>query len=229
MDTTRVKSNVRLAWPLLSRKEREKNIRQREIFLAARELFVLKGYHNTTLEEIAQQADFGKGTIYNYFKSKEELFLGIINELAAEMVELARASIKTTPGGARQKFRAYAAANIAYLCENSDLYQVVMREIHRLDSVEHDNRFKAIKAGIKKVWAILAEPLSAEIKTGKIKKYDPIKLASLFDSMIRFYHFKRFRKKRRLRKSDIAEIVKMIVAVFFDGISGGRQNKRTGR
>jgi AcrR family transcriptional regulator len=35
------------------------------------------------LEEIAQQYDFGKG-IYNYYKSKEELFLGIINELAAK-------------------------------------------------------------------------------------------------------------------------------------------------
>jgi AcrR family transcriptional regulator len=229
MNTTRVKSNVRLTWPLLSRKEREKNIRRQEIFLAARELFVLKGYYSTTLEEIARHAEFGKGTIYNYFKSKEELFLGIINKLAAEMVELARSSIKNTAGGAREKFRAYAAANIAYLCENSDLYQVIMREIHRLDSVEHDSRFKVIKAGVKKVWAILAEPLAVEIKTGKIKKYDPIKLASLFDSMIRFYHFRRFRKKRTLKDSDIDEVVRMIIAVFFDGISGGKQNKRTKR
>ncbi len=226
MDTTRVKSNVRLARPLLSRKEREKNARRQEIFLAARELFVLKGYYNTTLEEIAQHAEFGKGTIYNYFKSKEELFLGIINELAAEMVELARISIKTTAGGAREKFRAYAAVNISYLCENSDLYRIVMREIHRLDSVEHDSRFKAIKAGIKKIWSILAEPLSAEMRSGKIKKYDPIKLATLFDSMIRFYHFKRFRKKRTLKNSDIDEVVKLIVSVFFDGILNRRQKKR---
>ncbi|MBU1707267.1 TetR/AcrR family transcriptional regulator, partial [bacterium] len=49
-----------------SRKELEKQQRRFDILMAAKTLFVQKGYHNTTLEEVAQLAEFGKGTIYNY-------------------------------------------------------------------------------------------------------------------------------------------------------------------
>lgn len=80
---------------VLSRKEREKQLRQREILSSARELFLQKGYHNTTLEEIAQHAEFGKGTIYNYFSSKEELFYGILDDLIDEVHETAQSSINT--------------------------------------------------------------------------------------------------------------------------------------
>jgi AcrR family transcriptional regulator len=226
MNMIKVSGRSRAAIRTLPRKERERNSRRQDILQAARLLFVLKGYHNTTLEEIARHAEFGKGTIYNYFRSKEELFIGIINNLAAEMVELAGDSIRKTSGGAREKFTAYAAASVSYLCNNSDLYQVVMREIHRFEAVEHDSRFKVIKAGVKKVWSILAVPLAAEMKSGMLKKYDPLKLASLFDSMIRFYHFRVSRRGRTWKSDDLDEVVQLIVSVFFDGLSVNRKKKR---
>ena len=102
--------NRRTPTRVLPRKEREKRARQEEILTAARALFALKGYHDTTLEEIAHHAEFGKGTIYNYFSSKEELFYGIIDQLTAETVELALASIRSTNGSAREKLTAYATA-----------------------------------------------------------------------------------------------------------------------
>ncbi len=42
---------------------------------AAREIFGEKGYHSTTSEEIAKRAGVGKGTIYQYFESKQDIFL----------------------------------------------------------------------------------------------------------------------------------------------------------
>ncbi len=68
----------------LCRKERERLARQQDILTAARELFLRQGYHETTLEEIARHAEFGKGTIYNYFDSKEDLFLAIFDQLIGE-------------------------------------------------------------------------------------------------------------------------------------------------
>ncbi|MFH0735825.1 MAG: TetR/AcrR family transcriptional regulator [bacterium] len=65
----------------LSRKEREKIFRKNEISFAATKLFAEKGYDATTLEEIAEASEFGKGTIYNYFESKEEIFKGIVDEI----------------------------------------------------------------------------------------------------------------------------------------------------
>ena len=50
----------------LSRKEREKRARQQDILKAARELIATKGFRDTTLDEIAQKAEFGKGMLQNF-------------------------------------------------------------------------------------------------------------------------------------------------------------------
>jgi AcrR family transcriptional regulator len=42
---------------------------------AAKEVFAEQGYHQATLEEIAQRIDPAKSTIYSYFKNKDDLFL----------------------------------------------------------------------------------------------------------------------------------------------------------
>jgi AcrR family transcriptional regulator len=48
-----------------------------DIFKAAREVFYTKGFKDTNISEIAKQAGIGVGTFYNYFESKEKLFLEV--------------------------------------------------------------------------------------------------------------------------------------------------------
>ena len=50
------------------------------ILVSARNLFSLKGFKDTNVSEIAKNAGIGVGTFYNYFSSKEELFLRVFNE-----------------------------------------------------------------------------------------------------------------------------------------------------
>ncbi len=59
------------------RKEREKEMRRRQIQDAAKELFIHKGFHSTTMEEIAQKAELSPGTLYLYFKNKGELYFSL--------------------------------------------------------------------------------------------------------------------------------------------------------
>jgi AcrR family transcriptional regulator len=59
------------------RKEREKEMRRRQIQDAAKELFILKGFNSTTIEEIAEKVELSPATIYLYFKNKEELYASI--------------------------------------------------------------------------------------------------------------------------------------------------------
>lgn len=56
------------------RKKREKEGRRRQILSAAKLLFSNHGFHQTTMEEIANEAELSPGTLYLYFKSKDELF-----------------------------------------------------------------------------------------------------------------------------------------------------------
>ena len=59
------------------RKRREKEMRRRQIQNAAKELFIHKGFHSTTMEEIAQKAELSPGTLYLYFKNKGELYFSL--------------------------------------------------------------------------------------------------------------------------------------------------------
>jgi AcrR family transcriptional regulator len=56
------------------RKEREKNFRRQQIQDAAKEMFLGKGFRSTTMEDIAKKAELSTGAIYQYFKSKDELY-----------------------------------------------------------------------------------------------------------------------------------------------------------
>ena len=58
--------------------EKINNEKQMEILKAAVDLISERGFERTTVDEIAARANVGKGTIYLYFKNKEEIFIDII-------------------------------------------------------------------------------------------------------------------------------------------------------
>ena len=59
----------------------EQNVRNRELVLAAaRRLFLMRGYHGASLEQIADDAGFSKGVVYSQFDSKADLFLALLEQ-----------------------------------------------------------------------------------------------------------------------------------------------------
>jgi TetR/AcrR family transcriptional regulator len=59
------------------RKEREKLKRRADILEAAESVFFSKGFEKSTMDDIADEAELSKGTLYLYFKSKEDLHLAV--------------------------------------------------------------------------------------------------------------------------------------------------------
>jgi AcrR family transcriptional regulator len=70
------------------RKERGYHAHREEILDAAEEVFVRKGYYQTTIEEIAQKAEFATGTLYNFFDSKEDLYQQVMLRIAQDFMNL---------------------------------------------------------------------------------------------------------------------------------------------
>jgi len=68
----------------IPRREREKARQRQEMLQAALSLFSEKGYYSVTMQEIAEKAEFAIGTIYKFFKNKEELYKALIQEAAKE-------------------------------------------------------------------------------------------------------------------------------------------------
>ncbi|GBD94451.1 fatty acid metabolism regulator protein [bacterium BMS3Abin05] len=60
------------------RKQRERLAREQLILDAALQVFSEKGFNQATMDDVAQIAELGKGTLYYYFKSKDEIFLHLL-------------------------------------------------------------------------------------------------------------------------------------------------------
>jgi len=77
--------------------DREKKARQ--IVEQAMFVFARHGYNATTMEAIAEQAGIGKGTLYEYFESKQKLFLACFETYMDQYVEAVEAQATAVEGG----------------------------------------------------------------------------------------------------------------------------------
>ncbi|MCK4235889.1 MAG: TetR/AcrR family transcriptional regulator [Candidatus Krumholzibacteria bacterium] len=68
----------------LSRKEKERLWRRRHMLSSALELFAEKGYHNISMHKIAKKAEFAIGTLYKFFRNKEDLYKALVTEMATD-------------------------------------------------------------------------------------------------------------------------------------------------
>ena len=77
------------------RKKREREQRRRQIMRAAHNVFSNKGFTKTTMEDIAREAELSPGTLYLYFKNKDELYASLSVEVLERLHEkLKRVYIK---------------------------------------------------------------------------------------------------------------------------------------
>jgi AcrR family transcriptional regulator len=73
---------VTLSLPLRERKKRDTRER---ILMAGLDAFTARGFENCTIDEIARAADVGKGTVYNYFRTKEDLVVSFMVDMERQM------------------------------------------------------------------------------------------------------------------------------------------------
>jgi AcrR family transcriptional regulator len=78
-----------------SRRLREKEQRYNTILKAAETLFAQKGYHQTSIEEIADLAEVSTGAVYLYFKSKEDLLITMMQEIGHQLRKLLGDELKS--------------------------------------------------------------------------------------------------------------------------------------
>jgi len=116
----------------------ERQARMDLILDSAERLFAEKGYHETSINDIAEGADFSRTSVYQYFRSKEEIYVHLLDrytDLLGERVATATAAAQTTP----DKIRAYLAALRQLMIEKPsffELYFIQRRELEPRLSTE---------------------------------------------------------------------------------------------
>lgn len=199
----------------LQRKERERLAKRAEIISAARKVFATKGYEHATLDEIAELAEFAKGTLYNYFDSKETLFREIVEAILDEMIHIAELAV-AGGGSVREQFCRYAVRTLEYYRTNEDLLRILVHEIHRTH-VKED--FSAIIKRIHDIASVLATALRREMNKRLIIKDDPAELAHVFVGMIHNRAMRRSFAPSGLGAVDCEAEANFLTRLFFDGVA----------
>ena len=103
-----------------------KKERENQIIEAAAQVFAKKGFSGTVMAEIAICAGIGKGTIYEYFQSKEELFFAVFEWYMKESGVAATVSISALSGSASSRLMALSESLMTSWLEMMDVYSLVM-------------------------------------------------------------------------------------------------------
>ncbi|MDH3554865.1 MAG: TetR/AcrR family transcriptional regulator [Deltaproteobacteria bacterium] len=138
-----------------------------KILTAALEVFSAQGFHGTTVDEIAQRAELGKGTVYRHFHSKKGLFSELIRSKVAELEQAVAGAIDPRTD-VLEIIEAYLRIYFAFFDRNRNLYKVLIQE-----QSDFGAEVKALYIGniLKKV-PLLKRKILQAAKSGLLKQMD---------------------------------------------------------
>jgi TetR/AcrR family fatty acid metabolism transcriptional regulator len=165
----------------LPRRERDRLRRREEILRAAERVFAEKGYYAASIEEIANVAEYGTGTVYLYFKDKEALYVELFEEKVRELIQFIRQQM----GGeeALEALKHVIQARMEYFDRNRAFFQIYVREGMNLGWSKHQRWL-----GIRRLYLSYLELLTRLIRAGQrrrlLRKGDPRRMAIAISGMM---------------------------------------------
>jgi AcrR family transcriptional regulator len=149
--------------PASRRERRSAELRER-LFRAALQLFAQKGYSETTVEDITNAADVGKGTFFNYFPSKEHI-LAAFGRMQMDKVQAAVDEAPTTKLPIREILRQLAIEAVSEPAQNPAMVRALLQA--NLSSAPVRETMREIHT---KATALLSQIVEVGQKRGEIRK-----------------------------------------------------------
>lgn len=214
--------------PAPPRWHRLPHIRPQQIMAAAAKVFAREGLHGTSLDRVAREAGITKGTIYLYYRSKEELFLATLRQKSAEVFAALEAAGRA---GVRGDFRRRLAtfAEAAYRAIGSPeafpIIQMVLAEAGRFPETAELFFREFILKNNRRLAAVLEQGMAA----GGLRRVDPLVAArSLVGMLLVFVLSQKVLGGERVLPLSDRRIVRTVTSIFLDGIvrPDGRQPSR---
>lgn len=185
--------------------------RRQLVIDAATKSFSLFGYKATTMEQVAKLANVGKGTIYTFFKNKEELF----NEIAISLIKEMKA---TAEDAMDENLSFYENANRA-------LYRLLEFRTHhqltiKLAQEKRDIGTPAVQEVMQQIEDAIVQFIRKKVQEaidkGEIRKCDPEITAFI---MLKLYVALIFDWEKTRKPLDKEEISKLFELYLFTGLS----------
>jgi len=186
--------------------------RPQQIIDAAIRVFARAGYYNSRVSDIAREAGIAAGTIYLYFKTKDEILVTLFREKMAEWVASVRREIADERDPVA-KIRRIVALHFGVLEKNPDLAEVVQVELRQGQKFFRGASAREVSAYFELIGGVLEDGIAS----GQIRKDVPVKVATrmLFGAMDQVAT-SWVLGKRTYRLTDAADAV---ATIFLTGVS----------
>jgi TetR/AcrR family fatty acid metabolism transcriptional regulator len=150
-----------------------KRHRREEILRAAVEVFADRGYFAARMREVAERAGVADGTLYLYFKGKEDLLVSILEEYAGAFLTRARRDVERSAGSA-DKLRLVVERHLFSMESDRALAQVFQIELR------HTRRFlrQVAKGKVAEYLGLLQEIIAEGRQAGSFRTDVPIEVAA---------------------------------------------------
>jgi AcrR family transcriptional regulator len=168
------------------RKERERLQRRTDIIDAAEKVFFDRGFESSTMDDVAEMAELSKGTLYLYFKSKEDLQFAIFmrgSDILMKMME------DQLPGGGNgyQRLLELADSFIRFSREYRNYFNLFMYyESSRMELLNIDQEQLQVYLKEQSPLALVTQQVSLGIKDGSLRDDLPAEIfsATLWSQML---------------------------------------------
>jgi AcrR family transcriptional regulator len=165
------------------RKEKEKQLRKKDILEAAERVFAKKGFHDTTMNDIARESQFAVGTIYLYFKDKQSLYFTLMKNKFETIITAVKTEVMQTDAGSKLKTLIYT--QLKNFESNKDFFRIFLSESRTNRDVHKENLTKEHIKGFVKHIEFIAQVIKESIEAGVIKRnIDPLRAAYLIAAMM---------------------------------------------
>lgn len=199
---------------LLSRRDREQLRHRSEILAAAEKVFASKGFHHTTIEDIAQSSEFAIGSIYKHFKNKETIFrelfqqkLSLYNDRLDELVQ--------AEGPFGERFDAYLHHFVTFMDQNRSFFQI-FHTIRESEAWHKEEIRQCFKPSIDRYHQTVTTLMERGIREGALRALDPDVLASF---AIGTLHVIAIRNTERKEGSSLITQVSLMRELLMHGVA----------
>ena len=199
-------------------KELQGIVRERLIEAGARH-FAKAGVAGARIDAISRDAGFAKGTVYNYFDSKQELFGAVVEEGARRAAT--RFAEADTGGSVRVRLRAVAEADVSVMREQEDFIKVLVREAMSF----HPDTYPVIEAHLAPYVLAVARVLADGVASGDVRDDRPVpQLALMFVGTLSLLYVQHWGSNGAWPTLD--EIPELAVSWFLDGAASRANGER---
>jgi TetR/AcrR family fatty acid metabolism transcriptional regulator len=148
----------------------KKKVKRQIIIHAAIEVFSRNGFQDATIAEIAQKANVAEGTIYQYFKNKEDLFFSIPIDKTKEFYSELELHLQGIHG-AENKIRKFVWYYFYHLQENPEYARALMLEMRVNRNFANAKAFEAYRPLTHKILEIIEEGQEEGFVRKDVSKY----------------------------------------------------------